>query len=70
MQLLSLVPILILFLYLLVSIDLSYTGICLLGLDLSQKENNCSQRMIQTVVLLKLQVVSALQIIVSVSDGI
>ena len=32
MQLLSLIPILILLLYLLVSIDLVYTGICGLGL--------------------------------------
>ena len=34
------------------------------------KENNCLLRFIQIVLVLKLQVVSALQIIVSVSDEI
>ena len=55
MQLLSLIPILILLLYLLVSIDLVYTGICALSLKLVQKENNCSLRFIQIVLVLKLQ---------------
>ena len=62
MQLLSLIPILILILllYLLVSIDLVYTGICELVLELVQKENNCSLSFIQIVLVLKLHVVSAL----------
>ena len=60
MQLLSLIPILILLLYLLVSIDLVYTGIRELVLELVQKENGCSLRFIQIVLVLKLQVVSAL----------
>ena len=73
MQLLSLIPILILLLYLLVSIDLVYNGLC--GLDIL----NLFQRRpavfrlssyIQIVLVLKLQVVSALQIIVSVSYGL
>ena len=50
MQLLSLILILILLLNLLVSIDLVYTGICDLVLDLVQKENNCSLRFIRIVV--------------------
>ena len=69
MQLLSLIPILFLLFYLLVSRDLSYTGNW--GLDiwnlLPRKENNCLLRFIQIVLVLKLQVVSALQLNVSVS---
>ena len=60
MQPLSLILILILLLNLLVSIDLVYTGICELVLELVQKENNCSLRFIRIVVVQKLQVVSAL----------
>ena len=59
-----------LLLYVLGSIDLVYTGICELVLELVQKKNNCSLRFIKIVLVLKLQVVSALQIIVCVSDGI
>ena len=70
MQLLSLIPILILLLHLLVSIDQEYTGFCEVVLELVQKENNCSLRFIKIVLVLKLQVVSALQIIVNDSDGI
>ena len=70
MQLLNLIPLLILLLYLLVSIDLVYTGICELVLELVQKENTCCLRFIQTVLVLKLQLNSAPQITVSVSDGI
>ena len=40
-QLLSLIPILILLFYLLVSVDLVYTGLCELVLEFIQKENNC-----------------------------
>ena len=60
MQLLSLIPILILLLYLLVSIDLVYTGIRELVLELVQKDNNSSLRFIQIILVLKLQVFSAL----------
>ena len=60
MQPLSLILILILLLNLLVSIDLVYTGICELVLELVQKENNCSLRFIRIVVVQRLQVVSAL----------
>ena len=60
MQPISLILILILLLNLLVSIDLVYTGICELVLELVQKENNCSLRFIRIVVVQKLQVVSAL----------
>ena len=60
MQLLILIPILILLLYLLVSIDLVYTGNRELVLELVQKENNCSLSFIQIVLVLKLEVVSAL----------
>ena len=60
MQFLSLIPILILLFYLLVSIDLVYAGICELTLEVVQKENNCSLRFIQIVLVLKLQVISAL----------
>ena len=44
MQRLSLIPILILLLYLLVSIDLVFTGLCE---SVSQKENNCTLNFIQ-----------------------
>ena len=37
-------------------------------IELRPKENNCLIRLIQIVLMLKLQAVSALQIIVSVSD--
>ena len=58
MQPLSLILILILLLNLLVSIDLVYTGICELVLELVQKENNCSLRFIRIFVVQKLQVVT------------
>ena len=61
MQLLSLKTISTLLLYLLVSIDLVYAGICKLVLELVQRENNCGLRLIKIVLV---------QIIVSVSDGI
>ena len=70
MQLVSLIPILILLFNLLVSIDLVYTGICELVLELDINENNCSLRFIKIILVLQLQVVSALQIIVSTSEGI
>ena len=60
MKLLSLIPILILLLYLLVSIDLVYTGLCELVLEFIQKENNCILSFFKIVLLLKPQVVSAL----------
>ena len=59
MHFLSLMPILILVSYLLVSKDLLYTGIRELVMELVQKENNCSLRFVQIVLVLKLQVVSA-----------
>ena len=58
MQLLSLIPILILLLYLLVSIDLVYTGLCE---SVSQRrEQLFSKSFFQIVLVLKLQLVSAL----------
>ena len=39
-------------------------------MELVQKENNCLQMFIHFFLALKLQVVSALQIIFSVSDGL
>ena len=60
MQLLSLIPILIVLLYLLVSIDLVYTGFRELVLEFIQKEIHCGLIFIQIVLVLKLQVVSAL----------
>ena len=59
-QVFSLIPILILLLYIPVSIDLVYTGIQELVLALVQKEDKFSLRFIQIVLVLKLQVVSAL----------
>ena len=70
MQLLSLIPILILLSYLLVSKDLVYTGSCELGYGTCTKREQCLLRFIQVVLVLKLQVVSALQMIVSVRVGI
>ena len=57
-QLLSLIPILILLLYLLVSLDLVLIGLC----TSVQNENNCILSLIQIVLVLKLQVVSTLTI--------
>ena len=61
-QLLSLIPILLLLLYLLVSIDLVYTGIyeLILGVYPEGERLDCSLRFIQIVLVLKLQVVPAL----------
>ena len=38
-------------------------------MELVQKENNCNLKFFQIVLVLTLQKVSALQVIVSVSDG-
>ena len=66
MQFLSLMSILILLLYFIVSKDLVYTGICEIKY---QELNDFFLCYIYTVLLLKLWIVSAIQFILSVSFG-